>query len=230
MNFETALQLAVLACIGVGVVGLVYPPMVFLPSRWIAAAILLFMLVPLGAAIEFYPVAGADPADGATFGFAICWFVIVGAVARFRSLRRRAVGHSPDQPSAGIWASIKNSWADVQKAEQERLARKRALDAKGEAFDQRVKERRMQIAQRKRDGAVGSSTVVPILLDPAYAPDAVLQGSGDNVLKFEYADADGVLTVRTIRNWTDDGIYLRGWCEDRRAVRTFRMDRVIEWF
>lgn len=206
MTFENILQLAVLACIGVGVVGLIFPPMVFLPSRWSAAAILLFMLVPLGAAIEFYPVAGNDPADGATFGFAICWFLIVGAVARFRSLRRRAVNNPTAQPSAGIWAAIKSSWAEAKKAEQDRLAFKRA------------------------EGATGRASATPsVFMEVKYSPDVLRQGSGDDVLKFEYADADGVITIRTIRNWTDDGIYLRGWCVDRRATRTFRVDRVIGW-
>lgn len=229
MTFEIILQLAVLACICVGVSGLVYPPIVFLPSRWAAAAILLFMLVPLGAAIEFYPAAGTDPAGGATLGFSICWLLIVGLVARLRSLLRRENDSPNSSPRMGLWSSIKNSWAEVQEAERQRIAKKRGNDPATDDFDQRIEKRRKEIAQRKSEAAARAQAASSAMSRTKYSPEPVAQGVGDNVLKFEYVDSDGVITVRTIRNWSNDGVYLRGWCEDRRATRTFRVDRVIDW-
>jgi hypothetical protein len=48
-------------------------------------------------------------------------------------------------------------------------------------------------------------------------------------LSFEYADADGIVTERTIINWIDTRYYVKGLCLDRHAMRTFRKDRVLSW-
>ncbi|MCC2976229.1 NINE protein [Sphingomonas sp. PL-96] len=48
-------------------------------------------------------------------------------------------------------------------------------------------------------------------------------------LSFEYADADGIVTERTIINWIDTRYYVKGLCLNRHAVRTFRKDRVLIW-
>lgn len=48
-----------------------------------------------------------------------------------------------------------------------------------------------------------------------------------NVLKFEYEDADGRTSTRTIKNWVEDPVYIEGFCLDKNAVRTFRKDRII---
>jgi len=47
--------------------------------------------------------------------------------------------------------------------------------------------------------------------------------------RFDYADADGVITQREIRNWSKRGAYIEGFCMLRRASRNFRQDRIIEW-
>lgn len=48
-------------------------------------------------------------------------------------------------------------------------------------------------------------------------------------LSFEYADADGVVSDRTIINWTEDETYIEGLCLSAHANRTFRKDRVLRW-
>jgi hypothetical protein len=44
--------------------------------------------------------------------------------------------------------------------------------------------------------------------------------------RFEYVDADGVVTKRSIRQWSKRGAYIEGFCMDRREGRTFRQDRI----
>lgn len=46
---------------------------------------------------------------------------------------------------------------------------------------------------------------------------------------FTYVDADGVITDRRVGNWRSEGIYVRAYCLDRRASRTFRKDRIEDW-
>ena len=47
--------------------------------------------------------------------------------------------------------------------------------------------------------------------------------------KFEYYDADGVITKRHIRQWSKRGAYIEGFCMERREGRTFRQDRISDW-
>ena len=48
-------------------------------------------------------------------------------------------------------------------------------------------------------------------------------------LSFEYADANGVVSERTIVNWIEDATYVEGVCLSAHAHRTFRKDRVLRW-
>lgn len=47
--------------------------------------------------------------------------------------------------------------------------------------------------------------------------------------RFEYVDADGVITNRHIVNWERRGAYIVGHDKDRREERTFRQDRISDW-
>jgi len=47
--------------------------------------------------------------------------------------------------------------------------------------------------------------------------------------RFEYVDADGVITKRNVVNWERRGAYIVGYDKDRREERTFRQDRISDW-
>ncbi|MCK0746756.1 hypothetical protein [Chromohalobacter nigrandesensis] len=46
-------------------------------------------------------------------------------------------------------------------------------------------------------------------------------------LQFDYQDAKGNVSTRTLRSWNDDGWLLKGYCTSDQAPRTFRRDRII---
>lgn len=62
---------------------------------------------------------------------------------------------------------------------------------------------------------------------PADEPDPEPQAApASGNLLFEYEDSRGKISTREISNWTVSGNKLRGYCLDREAVRTFRLDRI----
>lgn len=66
---------------------------------------------------------------------------------------------------------------------------------------------------------------------PKIIPDraGVPKAKAGKWIEFTYADEYGEVTDRHLRNWSRTSKYLEGFCTDRKAVRTFRIDRVIEW-
>ncbi|WP_157099055.1 hypothetical protein [Novosphingobium rosa] len=58
--------------------------------------------------------------------------------------------------------------------------------------------------------------------------DPSIQNAG-TWAKFEYVDADGVITDRHIRQWSKRGAYIEGFCMEKRASRLFRQDRISNW-
>jgi hypothetical protein len=67
--------------------------------------------------------------------------------------------------------------------------------------------------------------------DQAYKQSISRDGSTikRNGRAFEYVDADGVVTNRTITMWEKRGAYIVGYDKSRKAERTFRQDRISEW-
>jgi len=53
--------------------------------------------------------------------------------------------------------------------------------------------------------------------------------SGEEILHFEYADVNGVVTERAISSWAEYARHVRGFCLEAADYRTFRKDRVLEW-
>lgn len=53
--------------------------------------------------------------------------------------------------------------------------------------------------------------------------------STDGRLRFIYEDANGKTSTREVSDFSDDGIYIEGFCHSRQALRTFRRDRVVEF-
>lgn len=50
------------------------------------------------------------------------------------------------------------------------------------------------------------------------------------VLHFAYRDGDGVLSKRALSSWVEEGHYLRGFDATVGQLRTFRKDRIAEYF
>lgn len=49
-------------------------------------------------------------------------------------------------------------------------------------------------------------------------------------LLFSYLGADGVTSKRALKNWSEEGHYLKGFDTTVGQVRTFRKDRIVEYF
>jgi NAD-dependent DNA ligase len=49
-------------------------------------------------------------------------------------------------------------------------------------------------------------------------------------LRFTYCNADGEISQRELTEWEEVGHYIKGFSVGNSAVRTFRKDRVIEYF
>ena len=53
---------------------------------------------------------------------------------------------------------------------------------------------------------------------------------GLRVLSFSYKDSKGKVTERQLTHWKETSIYIQGRAEDDTFYRTFRKDRVLEYF
>ncbi len=63
--------------------------------------------------------------------------------------------------------------------------------------------------------------------EPSISPPDATRGGADGLLfAIEYMDAKGNLSRRRITVKSYDGRYLRAWCHERQAWRTFRVDRI----
>ena len=49
-------------------------------------------------------------------------------------------------------------------------------------------------------------------------------------LHFAYMDGDGLLTKRALKSWVEEGHYLRGYDLTVAGPRTFRKDRIVDYF
>ena len=49
-------------------------------------------------------------------------------------------------------------------------------------------------------------------------------------LLFSYLGADGVTSKRALKDWSEEGHYLKGFDTTVGQVRTFRKDRIVEYF
>ncbi|MCT8467811.1 hypothetical protein KZO85_04405 [Chromohalobacter canadensis] len=53
--------------------------------------------------------------------------------------------------------------------------------------------------------------------------------SVDGRLRFIYEDSNGNTLARKVSDFSDDGVYIEGYCHSRKAVRTFRRDLVVAY-
>ncbi|MBR7777387.1 BRCT domain-containing protein [Undibacterium rugosum] len=50
------------------------------------------------------------------------------------------------------------------------------------------------------------------------------------ILRFVYRNAAGELSHRELTQWTEVGHYIKGFSTGNSAIRTFRKDRIVEYF
>lgn len=50
------------------------------------------------------------------------------------------------------------------------------------------------------------------------------------VIRFIYRDAQGETSERAVHQWREVGRYIEGICLTRKVLRTFRKDRIIQYF
>lgn len=82
----------------------------------------------------------------------------------------------------------------------------------------------LKLQERKpRTPAVPAKGTTP---KPA-ATRAIRTGWRVGVVAFTYEDVDGDITYRTVTVHSATRFYLKGECHDRRAERTFRLDRIV---
>ncbi|MFG6136652.1 WYL domain-containing protein [Halomonas sp. B23F22_10] len=77
----------------------------------------------------------------------------------------------------------------------------------------------------------GDDAGIPVTIASRQSPhlSGTSAPSSDGRLRFVYEDANGNTSTREVTDFSDDGVYIEGFCHSRRAVRTFRRDRVVEY-
>jgi proteasome accessory factor C len=80
--------------------------------------------------------------------------------------------------------------------------------------------------------AVPESITVASVHQPPMLSDLTAAIAAPSVVTFSYITSTGVRSQRTVSPLRVDVVghswYLRGWCHDRKALRTFRLDRMTE--
>lgn len=51
-------------------------------------------------------------------------------------------------------------------------------------------------------------------------------GAGGDLIRFTYIDENGLVSVRTVGNWTSNGLQLSGYCLNLRAEHAFAITRI----
>jgi len=91
-----------------------------------------------------------------------------------------------------------------------------------------IGEQRRERRETRRDRqARAAAPQPPATIAPQIVPSKIVP-PGD-LIAFDYADADGVVTRRMVAMRSGGRRYIRGWCFLRQDDRTFRMDRVLAY-
>lgn len=188
-----------------GVAAIWQPRFARLTKRRHAVALWAFSFVVLGLGMDLAPTdANAEPMFVSTLSAWIVGVAIGLGVVRIAKIRRE---NAQQQSTSTI---VK---------EHEALAR---MGERG---------RSASAASAKQFAPAAPSLPAPQPADRRRAPAQQWNG-GDygEEASFTYVDADGVVTDRTIVNWRSEGPYIRGTCVQRRQSRTFRKDRIEDWY
>lgn len=239
------MTLAGLGCFFCGIIGFIRPSWIKLSSRWQAAALWLFSGVLATAGGEFYPTKDTHQEDGATVVMIISTALVCAFVIFLRVAFRAAAlsnGAAPRESASGQVERLAQKWAASMPkyrsiAANEPVSERRTTSENeerrkfGEAFIKKLGER------PKRQAATLPVQPIVIPCEDYYSDSddgehgrVLRRGAYDSSLSFEYANRQGEITIRTLHQWVEYPQYLQGWCQDAGDNRTFRKDRVLEWF
>lgn len=241
---EAVLTLTGMGTLLWGLVGFIRPSWARLSSRWQAGVIWLFSAVIITASGEFYPTKEAHQEAGATVG-AFIGAVVIGGFVFFLRVAFRASALSKGtvgREGGGHVEQFAKKWAGatphyqimaqgLASPDQHSLAEAEERRNAGEAFIKKLGER----PKRQPDKPQAQRTIIACVdyysdSDDGENGRVLRRGAPDKTLSFEYANFQGEITIRTLHKWVEYPQYLQGWCEDAGDNRTFRKDRVLEWF
>ena len=239
--------LAVLVSFGTtlwGLIALASPRTAGLSSRWYSLPLLTSLFLFLGLAMIAFPDVGQseqNPQMARGVGFFFVGFWIVFALIGF--LAARSVKHLPAKASAKPQrAKSKSEKPTVKATNGPAKSDSVAADKVRQEIDahRRMAAARM-VAQQSEPPPREPFTPISRPAPPPRAParerrpkiqpdrEGIPRARTGKSIQFTYADADGVITDRQLVNWSRTSQQIEGFCLTRRSVRTFRMDRVIEW-
>lgn len=105
--------------------------------------------------------------------------------------------------------------------------KRKAKKARPKARDVEV-EYSLRVTYEEGDPSkTASSSSIPSAQAPHLSGTSAPSSNGR--LRFIYEDANGNTSTREVSQFTHDGVYIEGYCHSRKAQRTFRRDRVVEY-
>lgn len=233
-------MIACLASFFGGIIGLIRPCWIKLSTRWQAGALLLFSLVPIAAAAEFYPTNDKADGSGATVTMLVFWAVVVFGIWPIIVYNRRLRAEWQAQHKIKSPVPPLQSAADI---EQRRQADEAFLKKLGER-KQVVPVRSAPVDLAKLAAAVRDVRVVPTApksrnartssTDVESADVSVRDHSSGWAGHISYVDAKGDSSQRLIVVKRIEG-YGRAetvfaYCCERKASRRFLISGIKELY
>ena len=242
----------------IGIVGIIKPSAVLLPSRWVALFLIGLANIFVALAVDYFPEKGQptppNPELSLTSGVLILLAISSGVIILFRV----------------SWGAqrFKNGWRPQGSGFVDRMTTavgERAVAA-GEKDKQLYEEKSVKQATESAQAKVDREiSAIKRIGNNARADNAKLVKLEPNPKDFEqyqdyehvpatpprrtgrskippdlkirsgtkisilYCDAEGEITEREVIQWRLSPIHLSGFCLLANADRTFRVDRVLEW-
>lgn len=230
--------LSLLACIA-GVVGLLFPRAVRLHSRLDALSLFLSFIPLMGLVMLLVPDAGKPVEDDASVrigGIVLIgiWILLASAL---NVLGKKFASTRPDDANASSLSRpgiVERAAAAYGAAVGEAKAKQDAIREEQKRAE-RIKEEKRFNARIATGYAVSLTPQRPAPARRPKAPTIKFDAPGKpnategEWVEFVYVDAEGEVTERRIRNWSQTSEYIKGFCVDRHAPRSFRLDRVESW-
>jgi hypothetical protein len=250
------LTFAALASFFVGLIGLVRPTWVGLPSRWAAAALLGFSIIPSVADGEFYPKPEVSQASGSTLVVGLLWMCCVVLIAVIRIARRaqKLSNGKPVRPLGGVVGGLALKWANRSATKRCELAdRETAFYASLPPFKiplnnpsepntppqkspnrlEKIVAARVAVEHKRVIPSVPKARKPRTAAGPETSIEPPVRDHTSGWAGFlMYKDSKGEISERRIVIKRVEGYgrieTIHAWCCEREAYRRFRVDRIVE--
>lgn len=171
----------------------------------------LFIFPTIGLSMFFAGVLGATDDEGvplgwsgAVMGLVVSLPMLIPLWMSWRKSKRRSVSHKTTDNSPKLATAAPQLKPKTEPAE--------TLE---QTLESNRQSARAEIQQRS--GKRPSSYLAPRLV------------STTGNLRFIYEDSQGNISTREVSNWREDSGYLKGYCHKAGEIRTFRLDRIVEF-